>query len=390
MVSASFSQAYWMFLAAGFVTAALMGAIVAATNFCTMGAVSDWVNMEDKTRFRSWMLAIVVALLGVALLEPLGLVRADAAFPPYRAPQLAWLEYIIGGLMFGFGMTLASGCGSKTLVRIGGGNIKSVFVAVIVAVVAYFMLNPFPGTDKTIYSEVFYKWTNPLTVTLPGQQDIGTLLGGKANALTVRLVAALVVGAAALWWIFKSPDFRSSRRDIFAGIAIGLIVTVTWWLTSVAGVRSDGEFHYLREFVADQWEMMAPEGVTKPALSRPLSPQSFTVINPLQQTLGYAASGFNIANLTFGVMIVAGMIVGAFVWSVATGRFRREWFVNTEDFVTHVIGAVLMGLGGILALGCTFGTTITGVSTFAIGSVIGSISIVAGCYAALKFQEWRM
>ncbi|MCC2097893.1 MAG: YeeE/YedE family protein [Hyphomicrobiales bacterium] len=390
MVSDSFSQAHMMFLLAGFVTSVALGAVIAATNFCTMGAISDWVNMEDKTRLRAWALAIVVTLLGVAILEPFGLVRPDAAFPPYRAQQFAWLEYILGGLMFGAGMTFASGCGSKTLVRIGGGNIKSVFVAVIIAIVAYYMVNPFPGTDKTLYSEAFYRWTNPLAITLTPQQDIGSLAGGKNNAAMVRLAVAIMAGVAALWWIFRAREFRSSKRDVFAGIAVGLIVVAAWWLTSAAAVRTDGELHYLREFVANQWEMLAPEGATKPALSRPLSPQSFSIINPLQQTLGFVASGFRFPHLTFGVTMVAGIVLGSFGWAIGTRQFRKEWFANWEDFITHVIGAVLMGIGGILALGCTFGTAITGVSTLAIGSIIGAISIVAGCYGALKFQEWRM
>ena len=390
MVSASFSQVHALFLLGGFATAAFVGAIAAATNFCTMGAISDWVNMEDKTRFRAWMLAIVVALLCVAALEPLGLVRPDAAFPPYRTPQFAWLEYVLGGLMFGAGMTFASGCGSKTLVRIGGGNIKSIFVAVTIAIVAYYMVNPFPGTDKTLYSEVFYGWTNPLAISLRPQQDIGSLIAGRENAVAARFVIALIAGAAALWWIFRAAEFRASKRDIFAGVAIGLLVAIAWWLTSVAGVRSDGEFFFLREYVANQWEMLAPEGAIKPALSRPLSPQSFSLINPLQQTLGYAASGFGFEHLTFGVALVAGMILGAFAWTAGAGRFRKEWFVNFEDFITHIIGGVLMGVGGILALGCTFGTAITGVSTLALGSILGAASIVIGCVAALKFQEWRM
>ena len=104
-----------------FITAVVMGAVANKTNFCTMGAVSDWVNMGDTGRLRGWFLAIAVATLGVALLEATGKAIVDTStFPPYRTPNLAWLRYVLGGFMFGVGMTLASGCGNKTLVRIGG------------------------------------------------------------------------------------------------------------------------------------------------------------------------------------------------------------------------------------------------------------------------------
>ncbi len=110
-----------------------MGAVVNKTNFCTMGAVSDAVNMGDMGRMRAWFLAIAVAMLGVTVLEFMGLLNPGDSFPPYRANQLIWAENILGGLIFGVGMTLASGCGNKTLIRIGGGNLKSIVVLLIIA-----------------------------------------------------------------------------------------------------------------------------------------------------------------------------------------------------------------------------------------------------------------
>ena len=123
-----------------------MGAVANKTNFCTMGAVSDMVNMGDYSRFRAWLLAIAVAIFGVTMLEFAGLMSVDSSFPPYRDSQLIWLENILGGLLFGIGMTLASGCGNKTLIRIGGGNLKSVEVFIVIGVIAFYMINPFRGT----------------------------------------------------------------------------------------------------------------------------------------------------------------------------------------------------------------------------------------------------
>ena len=102
-----------------------------------MGAVSDWINIGDLNRMRSWMLAIATAIIGVGILEYSGsadfslTTSNETSTPPYRAPNFVWLRHILGGLMFGVGMTLASGCGNKTLVRLGEGNLKSVVVLLV-------------------------------------------------------------------------------------------------------------------------------------------------------------------------------------------------------------------------------------------------------------------
>jgi hypothetical protein len=128
----------------------------------------------------------------------------------------------------------------------------------------------------------------------------------------------------------------------------------------------------------------------KPAQAAALSPQSFTFINPIGQSLGYALGGFSGTLLTFGVMSVAGVILGSLLWSVVTRSFRIEWFASFKDFVTHVIGAILMGFGGVLAMGCTIGQAVTGVSTLAVGSIITFAAIVVGCAVTMKIQYYKM
>ncbi|HSJ79630.1 MAG TPA: YeeE/YedE thiosulfate transporter family protein, partial [Thiobacillus sp.] len=176
MIYEDFLSAQSFFLWSTFVIALIMGAVVNKTNFCTMGAVSDWVNMGDTGRMRAWVLAIAVGVLGVMGLEAAGMVNVTSTFPPYRQTTLPWLEYVLGGGLFGIGMSLASGCGNKTLVRIGGGNLKSIMVFLVIALIAYFMINPFPGSDQTLYSALFYPWTNPTAVALSTNQDLGAML----------------------------------------------------------------------------------------------------------------------------------------------------------------------------------------------------------------------
>ena len=389
MTFESFESAQWFMLIAGFVLAFIMGATATKTNFCTMGAVSDWVNMGDKGRFRSWLLAIAIAMIGVVVLESAGLVRADGSFPPYRSGSLIWIENLLGGLIFGIGMTLASGCGNKCMVRLGGGNIKSVFVVLVIAVIAYFMVTPFPGTDITLYSALFYPWMNPLAISLADGQDLGSIVSGAEGALNARLIIGLALGAVLLALVFKSSDFRSSSDHVWGGVIIGLCVLAAWFITSNITVDADGENLNLFEYYSE-WDMIADSDDGKPAAGSGLNPQSFTFNNPMGQAFGYGVSGFNAALLTFGIMAFFGVVAGSFVWSLVTRTFRIEWFANFKDFVTHLIGAVLMGFGGVLAMGCTIGQGITGISTLALGSFITFFAIVLGSALTMKVQLYKM
>jgi uncharacterized membrane protein YedE/YeeE len=385
----SFVSAQSFFLWAVFGIALVMGAIVNKTNFCTMGAVSDWVNMGDTGRFRAWLFAIAVALLGVTLLEPGGLVTVSAAFPPYRAGQLIWAENLIGGILFGIGMTLASGCGNKCLVRMGGGNLKSILVFAVIAVIAYFMINPFPGSDKTLFTVLFYDWIRPLAINLPGNQDLGTLVAGSEHAATARTVIGAVLGALLLVVVFSSGDFRGRFDNILGGLAVGLAVLAAWYVSSNVQIDIDGETYSLQSY-AQQWDFLADSSAGKPADSRPLAAQSFTFINPMGQVAGYTASGFSKAYVTFGVVAVLGVVLGSLLWSLLSRSFRLEWFASFKDFLYHLVGAILMGFGGVLALGCTIGQGVTGISTLALGSFIAFGAIVLGSALTMKVQYYKM
>ncbi|MCF6337557.1 MAG: YeeE/YedE family protein [Gammaproteobacteria bacterium] len=388
MIFDGFIEAETVFLWTTFVLALLLGVVANKTNFCTMGAVSDWVNMGDLGRIRAWLLAIAVAMLGVVILEMMGLINADAAFPPYRSSQLIWAENLLGGVLFGIGMTLASGCGNKTLIRIGGGNFKSVVVLMVIAVIAYFMTNPFPDSDKTLFGLLFYDWIRPLAIDVGEAQDFGTLLNPD-NAVMTRLVVGLVLVLATLFFVFKSADFRNSRDNILGGIIVGLVVLGGWFVSSNVEITVDEELYSLSDYYGE-WDMLADSEEGKPAMGRPLSPQSFTFINPMGQTFGYVGSGLNRSMLTFGIMALMGVIVGSFLWSLLSKSLRFEWFISFKDFVSHIIGAVLMGFGGVLALGCTIGQGITGVSTLAAGSFLALVAIVFGSAITMKVQYYKL
>ncbi len=388
MLFESFAEAHSALLWSTFAIALVMGAVVNKTNFCTMGAVSDMVNMGDFGRFRAWLLAMAVAIIGMLILESAGLANPDSSFPPYRGSQLIWAENLLGGLLFGIGMTLASGCGNKTLIRIGGGNLKSIVVFVIIGVIAYFMTNPFPGSDQTLFSVIFYDWIRPLAISLQGKQDLGSLVSMQAAA-TARMAIGGVIALLLLGYAFKSAEFRGSFDNILGGVLVGLAVLAAWYVSSNVMIDADGDAYSLAGFYGE-WEMMSDSAEGKPAAAAPLQPQSFTFINPMGQTFGFVTGGLSSALLTFGIMSVFGVIAGSLLWSVVSRSFRIEWFVNFRDFLNHAIGAVLMGLGGVLAMGCTIGQAVTGISTLALGSFIAFGGIVLGSALTMKIQYYKM
>ncbi|MGD8558245.1 MAG: YeeE/YedE family protein [Gammaproteobacteria bacterium] len=363
----------------GFILAVIMGALVNKTNFCTMGAVSDWVNMGDTGRFRSWLFAIAIAMGGLIILEYAGMVNLDSyelkdLRPPYRMANFEWLRYILGGVLFGIGMTLASGCANKTLIRVGGGNLKSVVVLVIASFFAYLM------AKTNFYGEVFYSWMNPTAVDLAKEgisgQDVGRVVTGTTgaeNAILVRTIAGGVFVLGLLAFCFKSTDFRKSIDNILGGAVVGLAIVAAWYLT--AGPKG-------QEWLDAVLFMDVPP--------RGVGAQSFTFTSPMADTFDYALHVTNSRFVTFGVMALAGVIVGSFLYAIIFRKFRFEWFNSGKDFLAHAIGGVLLGIGGVLALGCTIGQGVTGFSTMAIGSMMAFASIVFGSALTMKIQYYKM
>jgi uncharacterized protein len=390
MVFESFPTAAAVVLGATFVLAFILGAVANKANFCTMGAVSDWVNMGDLGRMRAWILAIAVAMLGVVVFESMGLVDADGAFPPYRMANFNWIAHALGGFMFGIGMTFGSGCGSKTLIRVGGGNIKSLMVMLVIAVIAFWLTTRQPvfGTGETLY-QLMFGWTNQLSITMSGGQDLGSIVASGEAAVWARLIIGLVLGLLLLYWVFKAADFRSSFDNILGGLVVGLVVIGAWYVTSSVQVTDGMDTYEMRAYIQD-WDFLADDPEGRPAEAMPWSSQSFTFINPMGQSLRYVMAGFDNSVLFFGVISLVGVILGSLFWALVSKRFRIEWFASFRDFVNHFIGAVLMGVGGVLAMGCTVGQAITGTSTLALGGFLTFATIVLGAALTMKVQYYKM
>jgi len=363
-----------------FAIALIFGALANKANFCTMGAVADWANFGDLNRMRSWVLAIAFTVIGVGILEYFG--QLDMSFttnnetstPPYRFSNFVWLRHLVGGIMFGIGMSLASGCGNKTLVRLGEGNLKSFVVLLMIMGSASLMF--FTSFDYN----VFLQWMNPLSINFSEMgadgQDIASVISAVTeveDTSTLRLLVPLTVGGIQLIWVFMSAEFRQEKFLIFTGLVIGCLALLGWYLTAgPQGVELIEELDFMD---------------TPPYAS---GAQSVTFIGPTAHLAQYVYSGFEYAYLSLGVVLLFGVVAGSFLYTLIFRRVRLEWFVAWDDFFRHVIGGIFMGIGGVLALGCTIGQGITGFSTMALGSFVSIAGIVTASMITMKYQYYSM
>jgi uncharacterized protein len=351
----------------GFALAFVFGAVGNKTHFCTMGAVSDIVSMGDWNRMRMWLLAIAVAIVGSSALQLAGAIDISKAL--YTTPAFTWLSYIVGGFLFGVGMTLGSGCGSKTLIRIGAGNLKSVIVALVLAITAYMTLKGVLGVLRVAAFE-------PVRASLSTPQDLPSL-AAKAFGIerqSALAVLACVFGGGLLAFVFKSKDFRTFD-NILGGMTVGLVVVGGWYLTGHVGYLAEDPATLEERFVATSSGRME-------SLSF-VAPQAY-----LLELLMLWSDKSRV--LTFTIAIALGMVAGSLAWALATRSFRLESFRDSEDLISHVAGGALMGFGGVLALGCTIGQGVSGLSTLALGSFLAFFSIVAGAVTTMKWQYARL
>lgn len=342
----------------GFLSAMVFGAVANRTHFCIMGSISDWVNMGSKTRLRAWMLAVGVTALATQVMYLSGWFDIHDAI--YLSPNFGWLGYLVGGLLFGIGMTLGAGCGQRTLVRVGGGNLKSLVVLLVLAITAYMTLRGFLALVRINAID-----TAAVNLTEAGfaNQGIPHLLAGMTGigefSLRIAVTALVVVGT--FWYAFKDRTFRSSFDSILAGVTVGVVCSSAWYITGVVG--------------NDDFEPIPLEGLS--------------FIAPVGNALNYLMT-YTGATIGFGIAVVGGMIAGSFLYAVLSGTFRIETFTTRGDMINHLVAGVLMGFGGVLSLGCTVGQGITGLSTLALGSLLTVFSIVLGCTLTLKVQYYML
>jgi uncharacterized protein len=352
---------------AGFALAVVFGALTQRTHFCTMGAVSDIVTMSDWTRMRMWAMAIGVAMIGFSGLAFAGLI--DPAKTLYSSNRFIWLSALIGGAMFGFGMVLGSGCGSKTLVRIGGGSLKSLVVFLVMGIAAF-------ATLKGITAVLRVSTIDRVAIEF---DFAATLPNWVAQVLEVSPAAAglglaLLIGVALIVWALLGQDFIR-LNNLLGGLGIGAVIAAMWWVSGHLG------------FVAEH-----PETLQETFLATNSGrAEALSFVAPVAYTLDWLMFFSDKSKvLTLGIVAVIGVVVGSFLVALTSRSFRWEGFRNLQDTAHHLGGGLLMGIGGVASMGCTVGQGLSGISTLSFTSFIALAAILSGAFLGVRFQIWQL
>jgi len=341
----------------GFAIGLVFGFIVYRTNFCTMGSISDILSFGDYRRFRSWLLAGAIAILGVMVIQLIGI--ADMSNSMYQTPTLTWGAHIVGGLMFGFGMVFSGGCISRNLVRAGGGDLRSVVVLLITGIFAFMTIGGLIGPLRVALFTPLSTNLAENGIETQGVSAFASAWLGLAPD-TAAIAVPLVLSAMLIVYCMMDAGFRASFNHLAAGVGIGLCVTAGWVVTGLA-----------YDDFADV----------------PVQLISLSYVRPTGDTIDYLMRYTALGPPGFGVVTTAGALLGGFVGALSRGRLTLTTFADQADSVRNMLGAALMGIGGVLALGCTVGQALTGFSTLAVGSIITFLCIVAGGIAGVKTME---
>jgi uncharacterized membrane protein YedE/YeeE len=339
----------------GLAIGVVFGFAVERTNFCAMGALSDIANFGDYRRWRAWLLASAVALLGTQALAEAGVV--DLALSMYPGPRINWLGHILGGLLFGIGMVFAGGCASRNLVRLGSGDLRAALVLLVMGLFAFMTIGGLLGPLRAaLEGATALVLEDTMSSAFPA---LVSEASGVDEELT-RWCVVTLTAAAVLIYCLRDAAFRQAPALVAGGTVVGLCVVGGW---ALSGLCYD-EFADL-----------------------PSPPQSLTYVRPTADAVDYLERFTANRVPGFGVATVFGVILGAAVSATLRGRFRLIGFADSSDTLRNLAGASLMGIGGVTALGCTIGQSVTGVSTLAVGSFITALAIVAGGRFGLSLLE---
>jgi uncharacterized membrane protein YedE/YeeE len=331
---------------AGLAIGLVYGAVGLLSGFCLMSSMRGWLAEGDGRLVRTYALAVAVAVAASQFLAGNGMVDLGKSIylqPTFSAPVL-----FLGGLLFGYGMVLSNGCGSRALVLLGRGNLRSFVVVIVLAIAAQMTLKGLIAPARIALVQA-----SQSTISANALPSVMATLG--LGDVVSRVLAAAAVVVALILFAFAHPAFRRSPGQIVAGVVVGLLVAGGWFVTGYLG--------------ADDFN--------------PVPVTSLTFIAPIADSLQYAMLSTGLT-LNFGVATVGGVFAGSLLTALATGRFHLEGYSSPRHMLRSAGGAALMGIGGVMAFGCSIGQGLTGVSTLALASIVAVAGILLGATAGLR------
>ncbi|UWQ55255.1 YeeE/YedE family protein [Leisingera caerulea] len=312
--------------------------------FCTLGAIEDLLYGGSSLRMRMWGVAIGVAVTSSFALIGLGLADAGQSF--YLSIRWMPAASILGGLMFGYGMALSGNCGYGAIARLGGGDLRSFVIVLVMGVSTYVVLaGPLAPVRNYFFAQ--QDVTNEIP---PG-------LAYYAAAWSGLPLAATGTGAGLLILLLSlaNSELRRDRQALFWSAVVGLAVTSGW--AGSTYVNTHG-FEAL-----------------------PVVSHSFSA--PLGETILWTMTG-SLRPLSFAVGSIAGVWTGAFIGSLIKGHFRWEACEDPRELRRQIIGAAIMGAGAVIAMGCTVGQGLSAFSLLAVSAPVTMLAIFAGAAFGLR------
>jgi uncharacterized membrane protein YedE/YeeE len=333
-------------IASGLLIGLAYGAVGLLSGFCLVSGLRGWWASGDSRLIRTYALALGVAITVVQLLAATAVV--DIGKSIYLQPSFSAPLMFFGGLLFGYGMVLSNGCGSRAMVLLGSGNLRSFVVVIVLGISAQMTLKGLIAPVRIAALQL--SQTTPTIISLPA---LLSALG--VGATFARTLASSLISGALIIFAFAHAPFQRAWGQIAAGLAVGLLVAAGWFATGHLG--------------ADEFD---PAPVT-----------SLTFIAPIADSVQYAMLSTGLT-LNFGIAMVAGVFAGSLVTALATGRFHWQGYTSPRHMLQSIGGAALMGAGGAMAYGCSVGQGLTGLSTLALASFVAVAGILLGSAAGLR------
>lgn len=356
---------FWPYYLGVLSLALIFGFAAQNSAFCPVGGLREWVNQRQFSRLATYFGAIAVAIFLTSLGEGLGFFDLSQTIPPYRTTEFAWGRYVIGGVIFGFGMVLAAGCGMRNLVRLGQGSFKALWLVILIALMAYLM------TRTDFYATWIMPLVEPLNISFAtsGSQDIASLLFSQTEQTGLyRMILGALIGILLFAMLLRSSAFKQ-RQPLLTAMVIGAVITAAYALTG--GAYAD----YMTEEAS--FMDVSPAG---------LGVQSFTFAAPMGDMVHWLSQQ-QWALVSFGVVAIVGMIMGSAISALLKGQFKVEGFASKKDFVTSSLGALLVGFGAVLAMGCSIGHGLSGTASLALGSFVALAAILFGAYIGIRIEK---
>jgi uncharacterized membrane protein YedE/YeeE len=341
-----------------------LGFALQRTQFCSMGAISDIFVMQSWLRMRQWLFALAVMLLGTSILYYGSWIDIHQTI--YNSSKVLWLSHLVGGVLFGVGMSIASGCGARNLIRLGTGNIKSLVVLIVMGLFAQMTLRGIFGTIRVNSVDL-------VQIHLSTAQDLASILQAWVAIDTplLFLIMASCIAVCLCFFSFKDPYFR--RFQIWwISVVVGVSMVGFWWISGYLGFVPEDPNTLEPLFIATNSGKM----------------ESASLVAPMAYLLDYLTLFSDSSKrMSFGIILGIGLCLGSFLSAWQQGTLRLTGFGNATDLLHHLLGGALMGIGGVTALGCTFGQGLSAMSTLAISSFITVTGFVLGVYLGLRYLE---